>query len=205
MPRLRRRRVPQVVASVRITNGSSNQFGGVDVIEAGQIDGVEITAEKIEMPAPERAHAAMLAEQVVHAVAAELVIRERVFARQQPECIRLDDHAPLPRLGADRAIALGAAGAEIQVCFAAHLAAMTAGLVGLRAHDVVFLTLSTSRVAARTCASSAERPAAFPGVRHGALRQSTTTWRRGYCRQASPRHRENSEYRHRHRSTVWAP
>src|SRR5688572_1844075 len=78
----------------------------------------------------ERRDAAGLAEPVVPALAAELVVRRLGVVRQQPELRRLDDRAPVAPLGADRAIAAAGAGAEVDVGLVADLSAVAAAAIG---------------------------------------------------------------------------
>ena len=59
------------------------------------------------MTASERVYAAILAEQMVPGLSAELIVGQLALAGQLAEGLRLDDHAPPPGLGAERAVALG--------------------------------------------------------------------------------------------------
>jgi hypothetical protein len=68
MPRLGGRRLPVVLATVGVVHRCIDQCRWLDVIEASQAHTVELPAEHIQIAASERTHAAMPAEQVVHAV-----------------------------------------------------------------------------------------------------------------------------------------
>src|SRR5262245_46234711 len=134
MPDLGGRILPVVVAAVGVAHGGIGEGGGIHIVEAGDVHGVEVATQDVEVAAAESVHAAMAAEQVVHAVAAELVVGERVLAGQQAESLGLGDHAPIAGLGADRAVALAGARAEVDVGLVADFSAVAAAMVGLDAH-----------------------------------------------------------------------
>src|SRR5581483_5726632 len=106
MPGLRRLVPPVIVAAVEIFHGRGDQFGRRCIVERRQLDGDEIAADFRDVAVPERTHAAVPAEPVMAATAAELIIAQVVRALQQAERVGLDGDAPIARLGADRAIAL---------------------------------------------------------------------------------------------------
>src|SRR5690606_10544858 len=80
------------------------------------------------------ARAAAAAERPVHAAGAELVVDHLARAFEQAECLGLDAGAPVAGLAADRAIALAAAGVEIEVGFETHVAAVAAAGAGPGGH-----------------------------------------------------------------------
>jgi hypothetical protein len=158
MPRFRRRRIPIIIAPIRKTNRRAGEFADIRVVEARNIDRVEISAENIEVAATERANPTMLAEKVVHAVGAELVVRQSVLARDHPKRVGFDDDAPISRLAADGAVALTRAGAQIDVGFVSDFAAMAACSIGLGAHvslapEVMMISTGETPVYARALCS----------------------------------------------------
>src|SRR5882724_2642035 len=80
VPGLGRRRFPFVVAPVDIHHGSIGQFGGIDVIEGAQVDGIEGAGAVFHVCLSEGAHPAGPAEAVMDAPGAELVVRQFGFA-----------------------------------------------------------------------------------------------------------------------------
>jgi hypothetical protein len=68
---------------------------------------------------------------MVPAHRAELVIAERVLARQEPESLWFYDGAPVARLRADRAITLARALGEIDIRLVANGAAVATTPIGL--------------------------------------------------------------------------
>src|SRR5258708_24745596 len=101
MPRIRRRRIPVVGASIHEANRCAGELAVIGVVEAGDVDRAEIAAEDFEVPAAEGADPAVPAEEVVPDLAAELVVRQSVLAGDQPKRLGLDEDAPISRLGAD--------------------------------------------------------------------------------------------------------
>src|SRR5689334_16946149 len=132
MARLRGRLPPLVVAPVRIPDRRFGELRGIDAVEAIQLHGDVGTADLRHVAALEATHSAVLAEQVLTLPAREAIVAERVRAGQQPECVGLDDGAPVARLRADAAIALAGALREIDVGFEAHRAAVATALVGFQ-------------------------------------------------------------------------
>src|SRR5581483_6430005 len=72
---------------------------------------------------------------MVGAVAAELIIADIVDSGNQPKRVRLDEDAPVARLGADRAVALAGALGKVDIGLVAHRAAMAAAVIGLQHCD----------------------------------------------------------------------
>jgi hypothetical protein len=91
---------PIIITSIKIANRRIGKFFGVHVIEATELDRIEIAANGIDVPAPERPHAAMSAKQVMHAVTPELIISQVAFAVEQAEGVRFENYSPGPYLGA---------------------------------------------------------------------------------------------------------
>src|SRR5688572_5580600 len=104
MPGLARRFPPLVVTAIRIFHGRGGQFGGIDPIEAGDLDRDIVPADFLEVSFLERTHTAVFAEKMRALPAAEAVITEIILAGQQAKRVGLDDRSPVARLGADRAI-----------------------------------------------------------------------------------------------------
>src|SRR5688572_24722726 len=130
VPRLGRRCVPLVVLAVLILERRGRKLSRRRVIEAGEVDPVEL-AQLFGLAMAERLDAAAAAEHVADDAAAELVLRHGVGALQQPEGVGLDDRLPEPALGADRAVALAGALREVDVAGEADGAAMAAAVIGL--------------------------------------------------------------------------
>src|SRR5829696_8367944 len=101
------------------------------VVQASDVDGVELAAEFFHVCAAEGLHAAAATEEVVYGVGAELIVRQNVPSPQQPERVGFDDSFPEPRLGADRAVAPAGALGQIELAFEADLAAVAAAVIGL--------------------------------------------------------------------------
>jgi hypothetical protein len=91
------------------------------------------------MTASERLYAADLAEQMVPGLCAELIVGQLALAGQLAEGLRLDDHASPPGLGAERAVALGGAHAQIDIDLIADCSAVATS-------DVRFLHRRSSNV-----------------------------------------------------------
>jgi hypothetical protein len=98
--------------------------------EAGDIDVVILAAAHIRHVDPlERPHAALLAKDVVGDRVVSGIIGQVGRAGNQAEHLGLGVHRPQAHLGADRAIALAGAGADVDIGFEAHSAAVaTAGV-----------------------------------------------------------------------------
>jgi hypothetical protein len=86
--------------------------------------------------------AAVLAEQMVDAPGAELIVAERVCTAQQSEILTIEGDQPGSRLASNRTIALERAQAQIHVGFIANRAAVTAAQISLL-HEV--LSAGTSK------------------------------------------------------------
>lgn len=91
-----------------------------------------MTTDFLDVAATEGAYAAVLAEEMVRAIRAELVITKISFSIEQAEGFRLDGDRPIPALSADRAVAFARAGAQIDVCFEADGAAVATSCVCLQ-------------------------------------------------------------------------
>src|SRR4051812_42011543 len=122
-----RRRLEIVVQHIEILDRRLDQLLGVDAVEAVDPHSVgrvpaRIAAERVG------AHAARATEDVVDALAPELVVAEVVFAGEQPEVRRGHGREPPARLEADRAVAFEGALSEVHVRLESHGAAMAAAL-----------------------------------------------------------------------------
>src|SRR5712671_939305 len=122
---------PIVVSAVHVTHGQLRELLGIDIVETGDIDRIVGAADLLDVAVAERGDAARLAEPMVAALAAELIVRDVGLAGQQPKILRLDDRAPVSPLGADRAVALAGSGAEVDIGLEANIAAMAAAAIGL--------------------------------------------------------------------------
>src|SRR5688572_28603890 len=123
--RFLRRFLEIVVPPVDPSHGRGDEVGGVDVVEAGEVDRVELVVTR------ERPQAAVLAEAVTDGFRAEPVFRQIGFAGDQAETIALDRREPVPPLGADRAVALHRAFRQVHVGLETHGAAVAASPIGL--------------------------------------------------------------------------
>lgn len=131
MPRLLRLLPPIVVAPVEIGDRPLDDLVDARVIEAHHVDRVVEPARLRDVGPMVGVHAAMPAEQVMHAVRVELVVGELALARDETERLGPDARAPEALLRADRAIALAGAGGEVDVRLEADRAAMAAAVIGL--------------------------------------------------------------------------
>src|SRR5262245_6042673 len=143
MARLAGRALPVVIAAVEILHGRVRKLGCVDFVETGDVDRVEVAADRLHVTAAERPYAAMLAEQVVCAATAELVIGKVLLARKHSHVRRLGERRPEPSLGTDRAVALAGADRKIEIGFKPDLAAMAASFVCLF-HSPIRLLISAA-------------------------------------------------------------
>src|SRR6266852_1492385 len=121
-------RLPVVVPTVFEADRRFHQLLGRGVVEACDVDRVEV-AELVQMASAKRLDAAAAAEVVADGVAAELVSRQSVLSLQQPERPGFDDRFPEPRLGADRAVALARTLGQVDVGFETDRAAVTASCI----------------------------------------------------------------------------
>src|SRR5688572_7274525 len=126
--RLLRRVLEVVVAAVDVVDPRGDQLGGLDGVQAGDVDCVERVAARFLR---KRAQSEALAEPVPDRRAAELVLGELRLAREQAERIALHGREPVAALAAHRAVALDRALGEVDVGLEADGAAVTASLVGL--------------------------------------------------------------------------
>ena len=123
---LGRRQTPIVVATVKELDRCVGKFVDLNVIKAGKIDGEILAAENVEMSTTECMNTTCLAEKVVHAVTAKLIIRQGVLARNHPKRARFDDRAPISLVGANRAIAFARIDPQVDFGLMLDLAAMAA-------------------------------------------------------------------------------
>src|SRR5882672_8102654 len=130
MPRLGRRIPPVVVTAIHVFDRRLGELRRVEIVETGEVHRIIGAADLLDVAVTERRDAAGLAEPVMAALGAELIVGQRAFAREQAKRLRLDDGAPVAPLGADRAVALARAGAQVEVGLVADFAAMAASLVG---------------------------------------------------------------------------
>ena len=128
MPRFRRRLVPDVIASVQVSDGRGGQFRFRRIIQASNVDTVEFPPARRHAGA-ERAYAAMPAKEMLVGLAEELVQRQRAPPGQQAERFGLDDGGPEARLDADGTIAAQRTLAQIDIGLEADFAAMAAAVV----------------------------------------------------------------------------
>src|SRR5688572_11179460 len=106
MPSFGRRLPPLVVATVRVAHRRIEELLEIDIVETGDFDGHIVTSYLFDVTAFECAHAAIFTKQVRALPGPEAVVTHRLFARDEPEGVRLDDDVPVARLRADGAVAL---------------------------------------------------------------------------------------------------
>src|SRR5689334_21952876 len=106
------RREPAVATPVHVGNTYLRQLPRLDGVEAGDIDGDEVSAQHLEIALLEGPHTTVLAEVVMHHAALFAVVRQLGSAGQQAESAWLDDGAPQAGLRAEGAVALTGALAE---------------------------------------------------------------------------------------------
>jgi hypothetical protein len=104
---------PPIVPTVFVSDGRLGELLVHRVVQASDVDGVELAAEFFHVSATARFHAAAATEEVVYGVGAELVVRQNILSPQQPKRVGFDEGFPEPRLGADRTVAL--AGASLAI------------------------------------------------------------------------------------------
>lgn len=133
VPRFDRPFAPVVVEAVVIRHRREHQLVDIDAVKAHHVDVVVLASAHVRHVDPfERPDAAVFAELVMRdRIPAPPVVRERVFARQQAECVRKGIDRPQAYLGADRAVALAGAGADVEIRLEADGATVTASGVGL--------------------------------------------------------------------------
>ena len=134
MPGLSGWRLPVVVPPVFVADWRFCQLLARSVVQACDVDCVKVATEHIQVASPERLDTATAAEEVVYGVAAELIVRQSVLSLQQPERIGFDDGFPVPRLGADRAVALARTLGQVDLTFEADGTAVAASGVCLLSH-----------------------------------------------------------------------
>src|ERR1700733_12094573 len=132
MPRLLRRTPPVIVFAVAVAHRRRDELFRRHVIERCQLNRDEVAADFRDVAARERTHAAMFAEQVMHAAAAELIVTDIMQAGSEPKGLGLDHDAPLAGLAAHRAIAFAGAFFEIDIGLVTDGAAMAAAVIGLQ-------------------------------------------------------------------------
>src|SRR5262245_30365280 len=113
MARFGRLGPPGIVAPVRESDRRADELGRRHVVQRAELDRDEGATDLLDIAATERAHAAVLAEQVMPAFRGELIVAQRLLAGEKPESIGLDEGAPIACFRADRAIALAGARREI--------------------------------------------------------------------------------------------
>src|SRR5689334_16582239 len=92
----------------------------------------------------------MPTEHAVDAFAAEPIVVEGPLTGEQPESVRLDDRAPRPRLGANRAVALPRSSRQIEIRLEADGATVTAAKVGLQ-HGALRCLFARNRLRPSCC------------------------------------------------------
>jgi hypothetical protein len=129
MPRFLRRIPPIVVAAIGIFHRRLCQVCWIQVVKACEAYRIIGPANLLDVAIAKRTHPACLAEAVMSAHCAELVISEVVRAGNEPEIFRFDLRGPASTFRAYGTIALACTRTQIQVGLETNCAAMAAALV----------------------------------------------------------------------------
>src|SRR5258708_38114123 len=100
------------MAAIHVFDRRLGELRRIEIVETGEVHRIISAADLLDVAVTERRDAAGLAEPVMAAFGAELIVGQLAFAREQAKRLRLADGAPLAPLGADRAVALARAGAQ---------------------------------------------------------------------------------------------
>jgi len=119
------------VPTVFVSDGRLGKLLLHRVVQASDVDGVELAAKLFYVSAAESFHAAAATEEVVYGAGARLLIHQNVLSLQQPERFGFDEGFPEPRLGADRAVTLAGALGQVELAFEADRATMGTAVIGL--------------------------------------------------------------------------
>jgi hypothetical protein len=119
------------MAPVLVVNRRIYELIRGDVVEAGDIDSVELTAELIQVAASEWFNTASAAKEVLYRFAAEKIFGQGFFALQKPKCLAAGNGFPESVFRTKRAIALARTVGQVEIAFEADSAAVTAAVVGL--------------------------------------------------------------------------
>src|SRR5689334_12458004 len=130
IPRLRRRRLEVVVASIDIGHRERGELFIREIVQTADDNGDELTVGR-RAHVRKRLDPASLAEHVIDAVGAEVVLAERVLALQEAKVGTIDGDQPVAALAADRAVASHCSLTEVDVGFVADRATMAAAGMGL--------------------------------------------------------------------------
>jgi hypothetical protein len=129
MPDFSGPRSPVVMLAVFELYRHLSQLFRRDVIEACDVDSVEIAAQCLQMTLAERLDAAMLTEEMANGPAGELVLGQGLGAFHEPEGTGLDDRLPESAFAANGAVALAGAFGQIQLALEADCAAVAAASI----------------------------------------------------------------------------
>src|SRR5450631_952394 len=94
-------RLPSIAASVGKPNRCCDEFVDSCIVKACNVYRIKSPAESLQVSPTKRADSAVLAEEVVHAMAGELVLCEGVKSSCQAEICRWHDAPPVACLSAD--------------------------------------------------------------------------------------------------------
>ena len=99
MSRLGRRIPPVVVTAIHVLDWRLRELRRVEIVKTGEVHRIISAADLLDVAVTERRDAAGLAEPVMAALGAELIVGQLAFAREQSKRLRLDDGAPVAPLG----------------------------------------------------------------------------------------------------------
>ncbi len=76
--------VPPIVPTVFVSDGCLGELLIRRVVQASDVESVELATQFFHISPAESLHAAVAAEEVVYGIGAELVVRQNVLSLQQP-------------------------------------------------------------------------------------------------------------------------
>jgi len=75
-------------------NWRIGKFCVTRIIQAGDVDGIEVSTNFLDVAAPERPHPTVLAKQVMDAASAKLIVTQVSLACEQTKGFGFDSHTP---------------------------------------------------------------------------------------------------------------
>jgi hypothetical protein len=132
VPGFLRCRSPIVVAAVGESDRGGGEFLKVYVVQRGELNSDVVTADLLDVSPPKRPPTAVPTEQMVSAFPAKLIVAQVVLSGQQSKRGRFDDRIPVPRFGADGAVAFIRTCTQVDIRLETDGAAMATSCVSPR-------------------------------------------------------------------------